>query len=84
MGALNMIYLLKEGVVPTYWYLCANVDKVKLDDGRVVSSSNCVAYLKRAIYNIYNSLVVDNTALKNYGNGKISYLSIFRIELDIT
>ena len=59
-------------------------EKVQLEDGRVVWSTNCVDYLKSAIENIDNSLGLDKTALKNYGDGHRPYSSRFRPELDVT
>ena len=41
-------------------------------------------YLKRAIDNVDNSIGVDKTALKNYGDGHSPYSSSFRPELDVT
>ena len=61
-----------------------NVEKVQFKYGRVICSTNCVDYLKSAIENIDNSLGVDQTALKNYGDGHRSSSSIFRTELDVT
>ena len=84
MNSLNVIYWLKEGFGPPDRCLGANVEKVKLKDGRVVWSKNCVNYLKIAIENVDNSLGVDKTALKNYGDGHIPYSSSFRPELDAT
>ena len=57
-----------EGFVPPERYLGDNVEKVKLEDGQVVWSTNCVDYLKIAIENVKNTPGVDNTALKNYGD----------------
>ena len=45
---------------------------------RVVWSTNCVYYLKITVYNVDNSLGVDNTELKNYGDGHRIYSSRFR------
>ena len=73
-----MLYRLKEGFGPPDRYLGANVEKVQLKDGRVVWSTNCVDYLKSAIENVDNSLGVDKTALKNYGDGHRPYSSRFR------
>ena len=81
---LNMIYLLKEGLGPPDRYLGANVEKVQFKDVRVVWSTNCVNYLKRAIDNVDTSLGADKTALNNYGDGHRQYSSIFRPELDVT
>ena len=55
-----------------------------MKDGIVVWSTNCVDYLKSAIENIDNSLGLDKTALKNYGDGHRTYSSRFRTELDVT
>ena len=49
MDALNMIYWLNEGFVAPERYLGENVEKVQLKDGRVVWSTKCVDYLKRAM-----------------------------------
>ena len=68
MDALNMVYRLKEGFVPPDRYLGANVEAIQFKYGRVVWSTNCVDYLKSAIENVDNSLGVDKTALKNYGD----------------
>ena len=84
MDELNMIYWLKEGFVSPERYLGANVEKVQLNDGRVVWSTNCVNYLKSAIEDVDNSLRVHKTALKNYGDGHRPYSSSFRSELDAT
>ena len=65
MDVLNMIYRLKEGFGLPEQYLGENVEKVKLKDGRVVWSTNCVDYLKSAIENVDNLLGVDKTALNN-------------------
>ena len=65
MDALNIIYQLKEGFVPTDRYLGANVEKVKLEGGQVVWSNRCVDYLKSAIENIKNALGLDKTSLNN-------------------
>ena len=46
---------------------------MQLKDGLVVWSINCVDYLNSAIENSDNSLGVDNTALKNYGDGHRTY-----------
>ena len=54
MDALNTIYWLKEVFGPPDRYLGANVEKLQLKDGRVVWSTNCVGYLKRAIGNVDN------------------------------
>ena len=78
MDALNIIYWLKEGFGTPDQYIGANVEKVKLKDGQVVWSTNFVDYLKIAIGNVYNSLGVDKTALKNYGDGHRPYSSRFR------
>ena len=83
IGLLNMIYRLKGGFGPPERYLGANVEKVHFKDGRVVWSTNYVDYLKSAIENIDNSLGVDKTDLKNYGDGHRQYSSIFRPELDV-
>ena len=82
--ALNMIYRLKEGIGPPERYLVANVEKVQLRDGIIVWYTNCVDYSNSAIENVDNSLGVDKTVLKNYGNGHIPYSSSFSPELDIT
>ena len=60
------MYRLKEGFGRHERYLSANAKKVKLEDGGVVWSTNCVDYLKSAIEDVNNSLGVDKTALKNY------------------
>ena len=78
MDALNMIHRLNEGFGLPDQYLGANIEKVQLKDGRVVWSTNCVDYLKSAIENVDNSLGVDKTSLKRYGDGHMPYLSIFR------
>ena len=84
MDALNIIYRLKQVFVPPDQYRDANVDKVQLKDKRVVWSTNCVNYLKSAIENVDNSLGVDKTTTKNYGDGHRPYSSIFKPELDVT
>ena len=84
MDALNMIYRLKEVFVPPSRYLGENVEKVQLKDGRVVWSTNCVDYLNSAIENVDKSIGVNKTALKNYGDGHMPYLSRFSPELDVT
>ena len=84
MDALNMIYWLKEGFGTPDQYLGANVYKVKLKNGRVVWSTNCVDYLMSAIENVENSLEIDKTDLKNDGDGNRPYSSIFRPGLDVT
>ena len=55
-----------------------------MKNGQVVWSTNCVDYLKIAIEVFDNSLVVDKTALKNYGDGHIPFSSSFSPELDVT
>ena len=84
MDALNMIYWFMDGFGPPDRYVGENVEKLQLKDGQVVWSTNCVDYLKSAIVNIDNSLGVDKTALKNYGDGHMPYSSSFRLELDVT
>ena len=84
MDALNIIYRLKYDFGQPDRYLGANVEKVHLKDGRVVWSTNCVDYLKSATENFDNSLGVDNTALKNDGDGHMTYSSSFRTGLDVT
>ena len=84
MYALNIIYWLKEGFGPPDRYLGKNVERVQLKDGRFVLYINCVDYLKSAIENFDNSIGVDKTALKNYGDGNRLYSSSFRPELDVT
>ena len=84
MNTLNMIYRLKEVFGTPDRYLDANVDKVQLKDGQVVWSTNFVGFLKSAIENVDNSLGVDRTVLKNYGDGNRPYLSSFRPELYVT
>ena len=84
MDALNMIYLLMEGFEPPDQYLVANVEKVQLNDGRVVWFTNCDDYLKSANDNDDNSTGVDKMALKNDGDGNMPYSSSFMLELDIT
>ena len=69
MDALNLIWRLKEGFGPPDQYLGANVEKVQLDNGRVVQSTNRVDYLKSVIDNVDNLLGVDKTPLNNYGYG---------------
>ena len=76
-----MIHRLNEGFVPPDQYLGENVEKVQLKYGQVVWSTNCVDYLKSAIENFDNSLGVDKTELKNFGDGHSPELSIFRSEL---
>ena len=49
-----------------------------MKDGRVVCYTNCVDYLKSAIGNVDNSLVVDKRAFKNYRDGHRLYSSRFR------
>ena len=46
MAALNLIYRLKKVFVPPELYLGSNIEKVKLEDGRVVWSTKYVDYLK--------------------------------------
>ena len=46
--------------------------------------TNCVDHLKSTIGDINNSLVVDNTALNNYGYEHRPYSYSFRPELDTT
>ena len=74
----NIFYWLKEVFGPHNQYLGKNVEKVQFKDGQVVCSSKCVDYLKRAIENADNSLGVDKTAIKNYGDGHRPYSSRFR------
>ena len=54
MGALNMIYWLKEGFGPPEQYLGVNVEKAQLKYGHVVWSTNCLDYLKSLIENADN------------------------------
>ena len=75
---LYMIYQLKEGFRPPEQYLGANVEKIKLKDVQVVWSTHFIDYLKSAIGNGNNSLGVDTTTLKNYGDGYRSYSLSFR------
>ena len=84
MDALNTVYWLKEGFGPPDIYPGANFEKVQLKCVQVVWSTNCVDYLKRAIYNVENSPGLDKTVLNNYGEGNRPYSSIFRPELDFT
>ena len=84
MDELNMIYQLKDGFGPPDRYLNANVEKVQLKDGRVIWSTNCLNCLNSAIENVDNLILVDKTALNNYGNGHRPYSSIFSLELDVT
>ena len=77
MDALNIIFRLKGGVVPPDRYLGANVDKLQLEYGRVLWSVNYIDYLKSVIDHFNNSLGVDKTALKNYGDGHWPYSSRF-------
>ena len=44
------------------------IDKVQFEDVIVVWSTNCVDYLKSEIENVDNSLGVDKTVPKNYGD----------------
>ena len=55
-----------------------------MEDGRFVWPTNCVGYLKSEIDNVNNSLGVDKSVLKNYGNGGRPYSSSYRPELDVT
>ena len=73
MDALNMIYRLMEGFGTPDQYLGENVDKVQLKDGRVVWSTDRVDCLKSAMDYVDNSLGVDKTALKKYGDGHRPY-----------
>ena len=79
-----MIYRLKEGFGSPKQFLGANFERVKLDIGRVFCFANCVDYLKRDIYNVNNSLGVDNMAPKNDGYGHMPYSCIFSPELEVT
>ena len=54
MDALNIIFWLKEGFGSPDRCLDENVEKVQFQDGQVVYSTNCVGYLKSAIYNVDN------------------------------
>ena len=84
MDVLNMIYRLMEGFGPLDRYLGANFDKLQLKDGRFVWSTKYDDYLKSAIEFFDNSLVLDKTALNNYGDGHRPYASRFRTELYVT
>ena len=84
MDALNIIYWLNEVFVLPDQYLGANVEKVQLEYGRLVWSTNCVNYLKRAIENVDSLLGVEKKTLNNYGDGHRPYSSRFRPELYIT
>ena len=64
--------------------LGANVEKVELEYGQVVWSTNCVKYLKSTIEIVNNALGVDKTEIKNDGDGNWSYSYIFRTELYVT
>ena len=77
-GCFKSYLLVKRVIYPPEQYLVFNVEKVKLEDGRLVWFTNCADYLKRLIENFNNSLVVDNKALKNNGDGHTPYSSIFR------
>ena len=65
MYSLNIIYQLKEGFGPPDQYLGANVEKLQLEDGRVICSTNWVYDLKSTVENVNNSLGVDKKALNN-------------------
>ena len=84
MDDLNLISQLKEGFVPHYQYLCSNVEKVKLEDGRVFCSASCVYYLNIVIENVNNALGVNNKSLNNYECGNRTYPPRFRPTLDFT
>ena len=84
MDALNMIYCLKEGFGTPEQYLGEIFEKVQLEDGKVVWSTNSVGFLKGKIEIFDNLLGLDKTVLNNYGDGHMSYSSIFRPELDVT
>ena len=66
MDALNFIYQSKDGFVPPDHYLCSNFEKVQLEDGRTVSYTNCIDYLKSATGEVNNSLGKDKTELNHY------------------
>ena len=76
--ALNMIYWLKECFGLPYLYLGSNIENVQLEYGPVVFSTKCVDYLNKTIKKVNNELVVDRTALKNYGDKHRPYSSRFR------
>ena len=57
-----VIYWLKKGWGSPDWYLGVKVEKLQLEDGRVVWYTNCVVYLKITIGNTNSSLGVDETA----------------------
>ena len=78
MDVLNTIYQLKEGFGKPDQYLGEIFEKVQLMYGIVVWCTNFVDFLKGAFGNVDNSLGVDKTDLKNYGDGHRPYSSSFR------
>ena len=73
----------KEAFGPPDRCLGANVERLQLKNGWVVWSSKYVDYLKIMLDSINNSLGMDNTEIKNYGDGHSPYSSRFRPELNI-
>ena len=84
MDALNLIFWLNEGFVPPYQYRDNNTDKLKFEDVLFVWSTNYADNLNIKIENVNNSIGMDKTEIKNYGDGHRPYSSSFRSEVYIT
>ena len=81
---LNQVYLIKDGFGQPDIYLGANVNKVKLKDGRTILYMNCVEYLQGSIKNKYSILEDNKAALKSFGDENYPYPSSYRTWLDVT
>ena len=73
-----------ESFVPPDRYLGANFEKVQLYDGHIFRSTNNVNHLNSSIDNVNNSIGVDKSSLKNYGDMHRPSSSSYRPELEIT
>ena len=60
------------------------MERVQLSNRRVAWAMNYVEYLKGAISNVDNLLKENESSLKAYDDGKRSYLSSYRSEMDVT
>ena len=72
---LNQVYIIKDGFGPPDIYLGANVNKVKLKDGRTILYMTCVEYLQGSIKNKYSILEDNKAALKSFGDENYPYPS---------
>ena len=84
MKLLSKFYRLKDGIGSPSRYLGANIDKVQLEDGRIVWSMTCVDYISGAIKSVNSMLEEDKASLKMFGDGHRPYPSSYRPEIDVT